>query len=349
MKKNGILYLVFKRGKKMKYISFVVPCYNSEDYMEHCIETLLIGKEDVEIIIVDDGSTDNTGKIADDYQKKYPTIVKAIHQKNGGHGEGINTGLKHATGKYFKVVDSDDWVDKRAYKTLLKRIKNIDSDLIIMNYVYSYTDGRKDQVINFKNVFKDNQESSWSETRHFKVTQYLSLHSMMYKKSVLDACNIKLPKHVFYEDNLFIYWPLPKTKTIYYMDLDFYRYFIGRPDQSVQETQMIKYSSHQVTVSKSVCNMYDLSQIEDRKLRKIMHRECVLLMTIGVCFSRISRDDAGEKQYKELWDSVKEGNPKLYKKIRHLSMAGVVSIPGKVGRAITIWGFRLAHRFVKFN
>ena len=152
----------------MKYISFVVPCYNSEDYMEKCIDSLLVGKDDVEIIIVDDGSSDKTGKIADSYQKKYPSIVKAIHQENGGHGAGINTGLKHAKGKYFKVVDSDDWVDEHAYLELLKNIKNIDSDLIIMNYVYSYVDGRRDQTINLSNVFKDREEMTWDEMGRWK-------------------------------------------------------------------------------------------------------------------------------------------------------------------------------------
>lgn len=333
----------------MKYISFVVPCFNSEAYMEKCIESLLIGKDDVEIIIIDDGSTDKTGKIADRYAKKYPSIVKAIHQENGGHGEGINTGLKHASGKYFKVIDSDDWVDKKAYKALLKKIKKIDSDLIVMNYVYSYTDGRKDQVINFSNIFKENEEITWDEIGHFKTTQYLSLHSMMYKKSVLDKSNIKLPKHIFYEDNLFIYWPLVNTNTIYYMNLDFYRYYIGRPDQSVQEAQIIKRSSHQVQVTESVCNMYDLDEIKSKKLRKLMFRECVFLMTIGVIFSRLSKSDAGEKQYKELWASIKENNYKLYKKMRRFTMAFWVSLPTKVGRFIAIKGYRLAHSLVKFN
>lgn len=333
----------------MKYISFVVPCYNSQDYMEKCIDSLLIGKEDVEIIIIDDGSTDNTGKIADKYAKKYPSIIKAIHQKNGGHGEGINTGLKHATGKYFKVVDSDDWVDKKAYKTLLKKIKKIDSDLIVMNYVYSYTDGRKDQTISFKNVFKNDVESTWSDMGRFKVTQYLSLHSLMYKKSVLDKTKIKLPKHIFYEDNLFIYLPMVNTETIYYLDLDFYRYFIGRPDQSVQEAQVIKRSHHQVQVSETVCNKYDLTKIENKKLRKMMERECVFLMTLAVVFSRLAYSEEGEKQYKELWESVKKGNPNLYKKIRYRSMATFVSLPGKLGRFCSIKGYRLAHKLVKFN
>lgn len=333
----------------MKYISFVVPCYNSQDYMEKCIDSLLIGKEDVEIIIVDDGSTDKTGKIADRYQKKYPTIVKAIHQPNGGHGEGINTGLKHATGKYFKVVDSDDWVDKKAYKEILKKVKKIDADLIVMNYVYTYTDGRENQTINFSNVFKNNEVITWDQIGKFKLTQYLSLHSMMYKKSVLDEAKIDLPKHVFYEDNLFIYLPLPYTKTIYYLDVDFYQYFIGRADQSVQEPQLIKRSSHQVLVTKEICNKYDLDTIENKKLRKMMYRECVFVMTIGVIFSRLAYNEEGERQYLELWDSIKKSNPKLYKKMKHFTMASMVSFKGKFGRFLSIKGYRLAHKLVKFN
>ena len=333
----------------MKYISFVVPCYNSEEYMEKCIKSLLIGKDDVEIIIIDDGSKDNTGKIADKYQKKYPNIVKAIHQENGGHGEGINVGLKHATGKYFKVVDSDDWLDEEAYKKLLKEIKHIDTDLVVCNYVYTYTDGRSDQVISFANVYDEGRVLTWDDIHKFNLTQYPSLHSMMYKKSVLDKSNIDLPKHVFYEDNLFIYLPLVNTKTIYYLDLDLYRYYIGRADQSVQESQMIKRSSHQVLVSERVCIDYDLTEIENKKLRKLMTRECIFLMTIGVVFSRLAFNKEGEKQYKELWKSVKEKNPKLYRRIRYFSMATFVSIPGKLGRQIMKLGYRFAHSLVNFN
>ena len=108
----------------MKLLSIAIPCYNSEAYMEHCINTLLTGGDEVEIIIVDDGSQkDRTPEIADEYERRYPGICRAIHQENGGHGQAVNTGLKNATGVFFKVVDSDDWVNEEAYQKVLETLR----------------------------------------------------------------------------------------------------------------------------------------------------------------------------------------------------------------------------------
>ena len=106
----------------MKLLSFVVPCYNSQEYMRHCIDTLLPGGEDVEILIVNDGSSDQTADIANEYEKKYPTICRAIHQPNKGHGGAVNAGIANASGIYLKVVDSDDWVNRAAYEKILKTL-----------------------------------------------------------------------------------------------------------------------------------------------------------------------------------------------------------------------------------
>ena len=111
-----------------KILTITIPCYNSQDYMKKCVDHALLGGELVEILIVDDGSTDDTAKIADAYAEKYPTIVKAIHKENGGHGDAVNTGIAHATGVYFKVVDSDDWLDREAYKQVLKVLKKLVED-----------------------------------------------------------------------------------------------------------------------------------------------------------------------------------------------------------------------------
>ena len=115
----------------MKLLTIAIPCYNSEAYMEHCIHTLLAGGDEVEIRIVDDGSAkDRTAEIADEYERKYPGICRAIHQENKGHGGAVNTGLANATGIFFKVVDSDDWVNEEAYRQVLETLAALCTEVI---------------------------------------------------------------------------------------------------------------------------------------------------------------------------------------------------------------------------
>ena len=121
----------------MKLLSIAIPCYNSEKYMRKCIDSLLVGGEDVEILIVDDGSTkDRTAEIADEYEAQFPTIVRAIHKENGGHGSGVNAGLACARGVYFKVVDSDDWVDVPALKKALDKLRQFVRDGKLVDMIF---------------------------------------------------------------------------------------------------------------------------------------------------------------------------------------------------------------------
>lgn len=131
----------------MKLLSVTVPCYNSQDYMRHCVETLLPGGDEVEILIVDDGSKDDTAAIADQLQAQYPTIVRAIHQENAGHGGAVMKGLENATGLYFKVVDSDDWVDSQVLKDLLTLLRRFAQqgegvDMVVSDFVYDKVGAR---------------------------------------------------------------------------------------------------------------------------------------------------------------------------------------------------------------
>ena len=127
--KSGTERFQKRRRKNVKLLSIAIPCYNSEAYMEHCINTLLTGGDEVEIIIVDDGSQkDRTPEIADEYERKYPGICRAVHQENGGHGQAVNTGLKNATGVFFKVVDSDDWAKAStwiSFRVLMRRLRSL--------------------------------------------------------------------------------------------------------------------------------------------------------------------------------------------------------------------------------
>ena len=228
----------------MKLLSIAIPCYNSSLYMRKCIDSLLPGGEDVEIIIVNDGSADNTPDIAEEYRQRFPGIVKVVNKENGGHGSAVNAGIEHASGLYFKVVDSDDWVSQSAYIQILDKLRELlqsgnSIDMLVSNFVYEKEGEKRRKVMKYHHALPQDEIFTWRDVRHFRVGQYILMHSVIYRTNLLRDCGLKLPENTFYVDNIFVFNPLPYVRTMYYMDVNFYRYFIGRADQSVNEQVMI--------------------------------------------------------------------------------------------------------------
>ena len=338
----------------MKYISFAIPCYNSESYMEHAIESILKGGEDVEIIIVNDGSMDGTSEIAKQYERKYPTIVKAIDKENGGHGDAVNTGLKHATGLYFKVVDSDDWVDEGALEKILSVLHELVEkqtliDMLVSNYVYEKVGAKHKKVIHYRNVMPQDRIITWKEMGHFRLAQYILMHSVIYRTELLKMCKLELPKHTFYVDNIYVYYPLPHVKTFYYLDVNFYRYFIGREDQSVNEKNMIKRIDQQIFVTKTMIDMYSLRKIPNKKLRNYMTNYLAIMMTVSsiICIRSRSQENLDKK--KELWEYLKKKDHRVSWKIRHGILGETINLPGKSGRKISSMAYTVANQIIGFN
>lgn len=324
----------------MKLISFVVPCYNSSSYMHHALDTILEIKEDIELIIVNDGSTDDTLKIAKEYQKKYPQVIKVIDKENGGHGSGVNAGLGIASGKYFKVVDSDDWVDTSSLKKVVATLKKQDIDMLIVNYVYEKEGSPKE--MGYLNVFKENEIFTWQEVGHFKVSEYLLMHSVFYKTSLLKEIHLTLPEHTFYVDNIFVYYPLPFVKTMYYLNVPLYRYFIGRTDQSVNERVMIGRVDDQIKVTKMMIDFFDPLTIEPKSLQKYLIHYLDIMMTISTILLKLANTKEANLKSKELWNYLKEKNKSVYKKLKIARLA-------KLPRFISVPGYKIARKIFKFN
>ena len=304
----------------MKLLSVTIPCYNSQDYMEHCIETLLTGGDDVEILIVDDGSKDATAEIADRYQKKYPTIIKAIHQENGGHGAAVNTGIANATGLYFKVVDSDDWVDEESYHKILAKLRELVGgsttlDMFISNFVYEKQGADHKKVMKYTRMFPENEVFTWSDVRHISKGHYILMHSVIYRTAMLKLSQLELPKHTFYVDNIYVYYPLPFVRKVYYLDVDFYRYYIGREDQSVNEKVMISRLDQQIFVTKTMIDMYQLKNVKCKKLRNYMLNYLAIMMTVSSILCIRSKKAENLEKKKELWRAVKRFR-RMWKKSR---------------------------------
>ena len=321
--------------------------------MRHCIESILPGGEDVEILIVDDGSKDDTAAIADEYAEKYPTIVKAIHQENGGHGEAVNAGIRNATGLYFKVVDSDDWVDWNAYQAILAKLREIAGgsvalDMLLANYVYE-KEGAKHKRVMRQTGFPKDQIFTWSDVRHFYKGHYILMHSVIYRTKLLRECGLELPKHTFYVDNIYVYKPLPSVKHMYYMDVDFYRYFMGRDDQSVNEKVMIGRIDQQIKVNKIMIDEFDLWKIPNPKLRHYMFNYLEIITVISTIMLIRSGTEENLEKKRELWKYIKDHDIRLFHHLRNGIMGNAMNLPGRGGRKISVAAYKLSQKIVGFN
>ena len=325
----------------MKYLSFVVPCYNSQDYMAKCIESLLFGGDDVEIIIVNDGSKDNTINIAREFEAKYPNIIKVVDKENGGHGSGVNAGIDNATGLYFKCVDSDDWVDLDAYKVVLETIKkhyeeNTLPELYLTNYIYERPDINKQYRNEIRKRFPLNKLITWKDVKNFAASEYLMMHNLIYKLETLRESKVRLLEHTFYVDNIFVYVPLPYVKTMYFIDVDFYRYFVGRENQSVTLANMTKNYKHQLRVMESLSNAYtyDFIKTLPNKQRKMIIHDFVAKSFLTLFYMSNSSNKQKNEEYKQYFADFKKNNPSLYKK---LWRGTVFFIPFLLPRFIRNW------------
>lgn len=338
----------------MKYISFAIPSYNSEDYMSRAIESILPGGEDVEIIIVNDGSKDRTLEIAREYKEKYPDIIKVVDKENGGHGDAVNFGLANATGKYFKVVDSDDWVNEEALLLILSFLKELEReekeiDMLVSNYVYEKAGAAHKKCIHYRNVLPQDRIFTWDEIGRFHLDQYILMHSVIYRTSMIKLSQMTLPKHTFYVDNIYVYYPLPHVRKIYYMDVDFYRYFIGREDQSVNEKVMISRVDQQIFVTKTMIDMYHLRDISSRKLRHYMVNYLAIMMTVSSILLIRSKKQENLEKKRELWRYLKKKDLKIYLRIRYGILGQTMNIPGRPGRRISSLAYSVARRLIGFN
>lgn len=343
----------------MKLLSIAVPCYNSEGYMENCIRSLLVGGEEVEILIVDDGSKDRTAEIADRLEAEHPGIVRAIHQPNKGHGGAVNTGLENATGLYFKVVDSDDKVRASAYKSILDVLRRFSGDepaldLLISNFVYNKEDQNRHSVMEYRRCLPVGRVFSWDEAHRFPVGKYILMHSVIFRTQMLRDSGLRLPEHTFYVDNIYVFNPLPYVERMYYLDVNFYYYFIGREDQSVHEDVMIKRLDQQARVNRIMIDHFTdpacQEMIGDRKtLRQYMFNYLEIITTVTSVLSMRSGTPEHLQLRDETWEYLRSRDEALWKKMRRRILGRAMNVNGRLSRRAVVVLYLLAQRIFSFN
>lgn len=338
----------------MKLLSVAIPSYNSQDYLHHAVESLLPGGDDVEILIIDDGSGDRTAEMADDFERRYPGLVRAIHQENGGHGSAVMTGIREAKGLYFKVVDSDDWVDADAYPRVLEALRahaepQEQIDLLVSNFIYDKAGAHHKHVMRYGNALPEGRVLTWDDIGRFLVGQYILMHSVIYRTALLKECDLNLPKHTFYVDELYVYVPMQRVNTFLYLNVDFYHYYIGRSDQSVQEDIMIRRIDQQLLVNRLMFERVDVTAIPHRRQRAYMLNYLEIITTVSSILLIRSGTEENLRKKDALWKEIREKYPKVYRFLRWHPIGIALHLPGRLGRRIAVDIYKISRKVVGFN
>ena len=236
-----------------KVLTITIPSYNVEKYLKQTLDSFLSPEilEEVEVLIVDDGSKDRTAEIGKVYERQYPQTFRVISKENGGHGSTINRGIQEAKGTYFKVVDGDDWVDTEDFVKLVKVLKNCTAQYVVTNY-YEVNDvtGEKTPV-DYK-VLKEKEIWSFEEAGKRK---QIAMHALVIQTSILKENQIRLDEHCFYVDVEYVLYPIPYVETVQFLDLFVYMYRLAVMTQSVSLQGYQKHMQNHIDVILHLTNL----------------------------------------------------------------------------------------------
>lgn len=296
-----------------KILSISVAAYNLENMIKENLDSFIKSKflNDIEIIVTDDESTDDTRKVVKEYAKKYPNSIKLIEQKNGGPGSTVNSGIRHATGKYFKMVDGDDWVDTKNFDKFVEFLKNTNVDMIINNhFVYSDLDRKIIDIYRFENF----EKNKTLELQKMKYYPGFSMHDVTYKTEIFKINNIKLDKG-FYTDLEYLLLPIKYVNTYIYLDYAIYIYRISREGQSISMSSMRKNIKQHETVLRRLLNLYNKIDNNDNSKNIIGKRLISMIDTHILILLSFKQNRYYKDKIIRLIEYLKINNNELYREL----------------------------------
>ncbi len=339
----------------MKLLTLVVPSYNVEGYLRRCVERMVHAGPELEVLIVDDGSADGTPALADALASEYPETVRVIHQENGGHGEVLNTGIRSARGIYLKSVDADDRIDPDSLRAMLDLLRDhaapeARADLIVNDYVYDRPDRECVFRVRYNRVFRADRMETWETCRRFAPWKMFMIHSLAYRTDLLREHSYELPKHTFYEDNLFIYQPLPWVKKILYLPRPLYGYTVGLESQSVSQKNLLRRMDQNTRMITRAACTWSCAQM--REMPKHLRSYMIDFISGQILAATVLHETAASEESRalnrEMWESIRAFDPELYRRLRRHPSAGSVSAWGPVMKRLVYRVSRMTQKRIGF-
>ncbi|MDY5578099.1 MAG: glycosyltransferase family 2 protein [Lachnospiraceae bacterium] len=305
-----------------KILSIIIPAYNCEKYLDKGLDSLIVETviDKLDIIIVNDGSSDQTETIAKKYCELYPESIRVISQKNKGHGGALNTGCEAAKGKYLKVIDADDWVESKNLPEFIKKLEECESDVVLTHH-YTYNISTK-EIKKWKSYPAEfDRAYTFDEimVQWKNFDRSLTFHGITYKTDFYHENGIELSEHVFYEDHEYATIPCCYAKTITPFDLFIYDYRIGDVEQSVSDENQLKRSSHTEIVLKRFVQEYpklDLTDGSGGKKYYCMKVQGLLLSYLKTVLLVEKDKKRGRNLGESMMNSIKKEVPYTYELAR---------------------------------
>lgn len=319
-----------------KLLSIIIPTYNKEVLLENCLLSVLQHDWDniLEVIVVNDGSTDNSLKVAQKYQKLYPDILKIINKNNGNYGSTINAALPIATGKYVKILDADDWFDGNGFRKYLTELAKIDADLIITHFMYEYTSGKLKTVCYYK--WEYNKIYQFDEVAGDETFKDMFMHAVTYRTELLRKNGYKQTEGVSYTDNEWVFYPMFYVQSVVFINALVYHYVMGLEGQTMNPQTYVKNVPRTQEFCKRMINTYaNFLKTNNEKNRReyfFFRLKWFICPLYKIYLLLQSEEEFNPKLVDDLDITVKRADPLLYKALAHFSVGHTFHF-----RYITYW------------
>lgn len=315
----------------MKQVSFVIPCYNSQAYLERCLDSFLVDAvmPSIEVIVVNDGSTDSTSQIAHTYEQKYPEVFRVLDKPNGGHGSGINAGVAMAQGRYFKVVDSDDWIVREHLARFVKCLEDTVADVVLNSYQTINLKGGA--VISFSLPEDlDGKVISMSTliTRYREMRDCCTFHGITYSTQLLREYGYKLAEGVFYEDQEYATIYFHRARSVLILPFCLYQYQVGDENQSISIPNQVRRISHIQVVAERIIQYWNKFPDMDPDVNEYFIQKMSVFATsyFATALVKNPKKKEGRKLAKTFYGYLQENKPVLLQRTtRKRTMLGIMN------------------------
>jgi len=243
-----------------KVLSIIIPTYNMSKYLSKCLDSMIVdGMKCLEILVINDGSTDNSSEIGHTYQEKYPETFRVIDKENGNYGSCVNRGLQEANGKYVKILDADDYFDNKVFEKYLTILKEIDVDLALTDFNCVYEN--ESEQPSEKLPFPIGQPLNINELFVNKsVSMSMKMHRITYKTAMIKQLQYRQMEGVSYTDQQWMFLPMSVVKTFVYYDIELYKYLSDREGQTVSVPCLKKSMPQYMAVVMSLIDSYNATK-----------------------------------------------------------------------------------------